>query len=246
MIFSKRSTLQLLRSLCALVFTMPLVMADHASVTARTSTADNTSGTVEKWCAPLGGPLKITRYYEAPAHRYAPGHRGVDIKGNNAVRAPAAGTVSFNGMVVDRHIISVKTHSGETYSLEPVISSLQAGDRVARCEILGNVAVGGHVGHNTVHLGIRKNDVYVNPLRYLSKKPRLLPLEAASTTSQLIPRAESTQRTAFTPHAAQYPAPSRTELIQQRQHSAHHNHAQHIQATRLAGAPGGIAALAYQ
>src|SRR5689334_16295584 len=60
--------------------------------------------------APLPGwvwpaeSVRVVVPYAAPAHRYGPGHRGIDLalEGTISLRAPAGGVVAFSGTVVDR------------------------------------------------------------------------------------------------------------------------------------------------
>src|SRR4051812_9381922 len=58
------------------------------------------------WVWPLMS-FRLERRYEAPAHRYGAGHRGVDVRPMDAgeVRAPAAGTVAFSGPVAGRGVL---------------------------------------------------------------------------------------------------------------------------------------------
>lgn len=131
----------------------------------------------EKWCAPLGGKLQISRKFSAPAHKYGKGHRGIDVRGNSdTVLAPAAGKVSFVGKVVDRHVISIKVNDSLVYSMEPVKSSLKVGDTVAKCAPLGTVEAGGHTQAHEVHLGVRENGNYINPAQFFVQRPILKPL----------------------------------------------------------------------
>ncbi|WP_167142060.1 M23 family metallopeptidase [Canibacter zhoujuaniae] len=130
------------------------------------------------WCTPFDAPLNVTRYFDLPFY-YAAGHRGIDIAKQPAsapVRAPAGGTVSFVGKVVDRHVISVQVSPELVYSIEPVATDLQVGDRVTRCQPLGTVEGAGHTAAAAIHIGVRKNDDYINPIRFFRRKPVLLPL----------------------------------------------------------------------
>lgn len=136
------------------------------------------SGAAEAlWRPPLGRPLEVTGGYRAPPTPYAAGHRGIDLAGRpgDAVVAPAAGEVSFAGRVVDRGVVSVRLRDGTVYSLEPVDANVAAGDPVAAGERLGEVAAGGHCAANCLHLGVRVDGAYVNPIRYLRLRPVLLP-----------------------------------------------------------------------
>ena len=122
------------------------------------------------WSWPLSG--EVIRPYSLGSDPYAAGqHRGVDVAGGagEAVRAPAAGVVSFAGVVpgsgrtvtiqVDGYTVSV-THLAEI--------TTSKGATVAEGEAIG---VAGQTGESEwprpyVHLGIRVSsaaDGYVDP-----------------------------------------------------------------------------------
>lgn len=159
--------------------------ADEAQAAAGAMAAGSGSGSAiaaqlsrtPPWLTPVGFSLHVVAPFRAPEHRYAAGHRGIDLAAfpGEAVFSPAAGTVTFAGRVVDRDVISVRVDAATVVSLEPITSSLSAGDRVGRGDVLGEVASGGHCKAQCVHLGVRVDDWYVNPLRFLREKPRLLP-----------------------------------------------------------------------
>jgi len=135
--------------------------------------------TAEVWVWPVTGGVRIVSPYVAPAHAYGPGHRGIDVAaqiGADAV-APSSGTVAFSGTVVDRPLITIDHGSGLITTLEPVLSELSPGDAVARGDVVGQVAAGGHAASGTLHLGVRLHGEYVNPLLLLGGVPRavLLP-----------------------------------------------------------------------
>lgn len=125
--------------------------------------------------APLT-PLQITREFELPAQRWLRGHRGVDIDASigDLVQAPGDGVISFAGFVVDRPVISVTHSNGMRSSLEPVTSLVQVGSRVAASEIIGTVAEGAHCDGRCLHWGVRKGDVYLDPLLQLIRVPIVL------------------------------------------------------------------------
>ncbi len=127
------------------------------------------------WVWPVS-PVRIVRGWEAPAHPYGPGHRGVDLAGTE-VRAPADGVVAFVGAVAGRGVLTIDHGGGLVSSFEPVVSDLAVGEHVARGQPLAMVAEGGHTAPATVHLGVRLDGEYVNPLRLLGGVPRavLLP-----------------------------------------------------------------------
>lgn len=94
------------------------------------------------------------------------------------VLAPAAGTVSFVGVVVDRSIVSI-AHGGDIVSsFEPVIALVAEGARVAAGQPIGTLASGGHCSINCLHVGVRVHGEYISPLTLLQGIPRavLLPL----------------------------------------------------------------------
>ncbi|NQX10035.1 M23 family metallopeptidase [Microbacteriaceae bacterium VKM Ac-2855] len=132
------------------------------------------------WTWPVGGPTAIIGAWSAPEHRYASGHRGIDIDAANGspVASPASGTVHFAGTVVDRAIVTVRTDDGVLASLEPVTPAVAEGDRVVAGQMVGTVGAGGHCSERCVHLGVRVDGDYVSPLRFLGGLERavLLPM----------------------------------------------------------------------
>ncbi|MCP2307772.1 M23 family metallopeptidase [Kitasatospora paracochleata] len=136
---------------------------------------------------PVGGRDGLLRRFDAPAARWAPGHRGVDLAASPGVpvRAAAPGVVSFSGMVAGRPVVSV-THPGSgdpplrtTYL--PVAGSLPVGTEVSAGEIIGEVGAGtGHCASGCLHWGLLRGSRYLDPLALLgSGRARLLPLDAS-------------------------------------------------------------------
>lgn len=117
--------------------------------------------------------------FRAPTQPYGPGHRGVDIAApvGAAVMAPADGVVAFRGVVVDRPLLTITHAGGLVTTFEPVDSSLSPGERVTRGQQVGTVARGGHAADGTVHLGVRLQGLYVDPLTLFGEVRRavLLP-----------------------------------------------------------------------
>lgn len=122
------------------------------------------------WVWPVEA-VQIVRPFEAPAHRYAAGHRGLDLGAVTRVRSPAAGTIAFAGLVAGRPVVTIDHGDGLVTTFEPVTTPLSAGDAVARGDPLGEVAEGGHTAAGAVHFGVRWNGEYVNPLRLLGGVP---------------------------------------------------------------------------
>lgn len=121
--------------------------------------------------------MRVARAFERPATKYSAGHRGVDLPLASCplVLAPASGTVTFSGMVVDRPLISVRTDVNTIYSIEAIETELKAGDAVRAGETLGKAVKSSHCVTGCVHFGVRVAGEYVNPLWYFFTRPVLLP-----------------------------------------------------------------------
>jgi murein DD-endopeptidase MepM/ murein hydrolase activator NlpD len=133
---------------------------------------------------PLAGP--IVRGFEVPAGTYGPGHRGLDVGGRmgEAVRAPAGGRMEFAGPVAGRTWVSLLVAPGVMVTVGPLLDvRVTAGRRVRALAPVGRLGPGHWPGHRpghgaTVHLSLRVDGVYVDPLPYLldRPRPRLAPL----------------------------------------------------------------------
>ncbi|MEX5295230.1 M23 family metallopeptidase [Kocuria sp. CPCC 205268] len=124
----------------------------------------------QRWSWPLAPRPAVVAEWVAPAHRWGRGHRGVDLAAEPgaAVRAPAPGTVSFVGFVVDRPVLTIDHGRGLRSSVEPVESDLVAGDRVRRGQVVGVLRGGGHCAPGScLHWGVRRDGAYVNPLGFV-------------------------------------------------------------------------------
>ena len=132
------------------------------------------------WAAPLAGAA-VTRPFDVLPHRYAAGHRGVDLAGapGAPVLSAGDGVVVFAGMVAGRPVVSVDHAGGLRTTYEPVQPSVGAGQPVARGSPLGTLAPG-HAGCPTaacLHWGLRRGEDYLDPLWLLTPpRLRLLPL----------------------------------------------------------------------
>ncbi|MBF4623967.1 M23 family metallopeptidase [Clavibacter sp. VKM Ac-2872] len=135
-----------------------------------------------RWAWPVDPPHAITRPFQAPTTAYGPGHRGIDIAAppGAAVRAPADGTVSFAGFVVDRPAVSIRHADGLVSSLEPVVPAVAAGDVVVAGQVVGTLAAEPrHEPDGGLHLGARLHGDYVDPALLLAalRHAVLLPLD---------------------------------------------------------------------
>lgn len=86
------------------------------------------------------------------------------------VLAPADGVVSFAGVVVDRPVLSIRHAGGLVSSYEPVVTTLVAGDSVARGQQIGELQAG-HCAELCLHFGVRLDGAYISPLNYLGGIP---------------------------------------------------------------------------
>jgi murein DD-endopeptidase MepM/ murein hydrolase activator NlpD len=123
--------------------------------------------------------FRLARPFEAPAHEYGPGHRGVDLalEGPQAVRAPADGLIAFAGPVAGRGVLTIDHGDGLVTTLEPVAAVVTAGATVERGETVATLAEGGHTPQGMLHFGVRLHGDYINPQLLLGGVPRavLLP-----------------------------------------------------------------------
>jgi murein DD-endopeptidase MepM/ murein hydrolase activator NlpD len=139
----------------------------------------------QPWRWPVSGVRQVITPFQAPAHDYGPGHRGIDLAApiGTVVHAPADGVVAFRGTVVDRPLITIDHGNGLVTTFEPMDSTLSPGTVVSVGEEIGTVSSGGHSPADQLHLGVRLNGVYINPMLMFGDVPRavLLPCCAANT-----------------------------------------------------------------
>lgn len=163
--------------------TQPLPYLRVPSAPAAMTTAARAAGgqmASPSWQWPLAPRPKVLRDFDPPPKPWLSGHRGVDLGAaadGAQVTSPAAGTVSFVGVVVDRPVITIDHGNGLRSSFEPVKSSLAAGAQVSAGQVVGT-SLPGHCPAACVHWGVRRGEDYVNPLQFvLDLRPSvLLPL----------------------------------------------------------------------
>jgi murein DD-endopeptidase MepM/ murein hydrolase activator NlpD len=146
--------------------------------------------------APVDGPL--LRGFEEPAGPYGPGHRGVDFGAapGSPVRAPASGRVTFAGRAVGTTWVTIEVAPTVLVTLGPLQRvATSVGRAVTAGGPIGTLAPGHPLvdpapvpGQGpspasasdlaALHLGLRVNGVYVDPLPWLAglARPRLAPL----------------------------------------------------------------------
>ncbi|MFC3688319.1 murein hydrolase activator EnvC family protein [Aquipuribacter hungaricus] len=128
-------------------------------------------------------PGTVVRLFQAPAHEYGPGHRGVDLAAapGAVVLSPAAGTVTFAGQVAGRGVVVVEHVDATLSSFEPVTASVARGTRVgAGSPVAVLAAAPPHAGcaGGCLHWGVRVAGRYVDPWWWLgrARAVRLLPV----------------------------------------------------------------------
>ncbi|WP_136043836.1 MULTISPECIES: murein hydrolase activator EnvC family protein [unclassified Microbacterium] len=147
-----------------------------------TADASATSGDpaeLPRWRWPLTGVKAVVEPFRAPAHEYGAGHRGVDLASSidAPVTAPADGTVAVRGTVVDRPLLTIQHADGLVSTFEPLRTTLDPGDAVSAGQEIGFVDLGGHSPAGALHLGVRRDGNYINPMLLFGSVPRavLLP-----------------------------------------------------------------------
>jgi murein DD-endopeptidase MepM/ murein hydrolase activator NlpD len=131
---------------------------------------------------PLTGP--VVRGFDATG-TYGPGHRGVDVGGQvgEVVRAPAGGRVQFSGPVAGVRWVTLLVAPGVAVTVGPLLGAeVSAGQRVQVLAPIGRLGP----GHGMMlHLGLRVDGSYVDPLPYLldRPRPRLAPLPSSGLAS---------------------------------------------------------------
>jgi len=162
----------------------PIPAPSGAAVSAGVVRAVDTAGAGSlpdgDWLWPVAGTRTVLAPFRAPAHDYGPGHRGMDVAAAGEVRAPDSGAVAFRGVVVDRPLLTIDHGNGLVTTLEPVQSELSAGVAVRRGDAIATLAAGGHAPAGALHIGVRWNGAYINPMLLFGGVPRavLLPCGA--------------------------------------------------------------------
>ncbi|GAA4619431.1 M23 family metallopeptidase [Saccharopolyspora hordei] len=134
---------------------------------------------------PLAPPPAVARPFDAPAHAYGPGHRGVDLVGavGQPVLAAGDGVVVFAGPVAGRDVVSIEHAPGLRTTYEPVRPTVAVGDQVSRGRPIGELEAGhpecpAQPPGACLHWGVRQGPTHLDPLRLLGAgRVRLLPWE---------------------------------------------------------------------
>jgi murein DD-endopeptidase MepM/ murein hydrolase activator NlpD len=168
----------------ALVPVLHVPFADEPITTAVVAQREN------GYVAPVEG--QVARRFDPPAVRWEAGHRGVDFWSSPGavIRSPGAGVVTFAGSVAGKPVIVVAHPDGLRTSLEPVLASVSRGDIVKPGDPIGSLAAWGGGRNNPdhcaglegpgvgevacVHWGVRRGEVYIDPLSLLGLEPIVL------------------------------------------------------------------------
>jgi murein DD-endopeptidase MepM/ murein hydrolase activator NlpD len=130
---------------------------------------------------PVPGAASVLTPFQAPASRYGPGHRGVDLAASVAgqVFAAGAGVVAYAGPVAGRGVVSIDHPAGIRTTYEPVAALVRAGDRVVAGQLIGTLQAGhpSCAPSSCLHWGARLPDgSYLDPMGLLDGlRVRLLP-----------------------------------------------------------------------
>lgn len=113
---------------------------------------------------PVDAPVAVR--YEAPEHRWAPGHRGIDyaLPRGTRVRAAAGGVVTFAGDVAGTRAVTISHGSGysTTYS-DLATVEVRTGDEVGQGSWIGTSGSAHAGGIDGIHLGVKLDGSYVDP-----------------------------------------------------------------------------------
>jgi murein DD-endopeptidase MepM/ murein hydrolase activator NlpD len=128
-----------------------------------------TSAVAAGWTWPVVGP--VIQAFDPPDTPYGRGHRGIDIAAEvgTTIVAPADGTVTFAGPI-GGYLFVTMDHGGGLSSTYSWLSAklVRKGDRVLRDQPIAFTGWG-HPGASIphLHLGVKLDGAYVDPLSYL-------------------------------------------------------------------------------
>ncbi len=181
-----------LRSRSLFVAGLTMMAATTPALWAAAAASPGPAQADREWVWPLEPVPRVVRAFEPPASRWGPGHRGVDLLGTagEPVLAIGSGSVRFAGAVAGRGVVVI-SHGALQSTYEPVTAAVHRGERVRAGEVVGLLqTVHSHCSPEVcLHLGLRRGNVYVDPLSVLSpRQVRLLPLTPTDrSSSSLVP-----------------------------------------------------------
>ncbi|MEU6720029.1 M23 family metallopeptidase [Nonomuraea sp. NPDC046802] len=173
------------------------------------------SSSPKAWRWPLDGHPRILRRFTPPPEPWLAGHRGIDlaVPASTAVFAPGPGTVRFAGPVAGKGVITIDHGDGLRTTYQPVSPSVRRGQPVTLGAKLGVIEPTiSHCPESCLHWGLRRDNLYLDPLLLLGRAPiRLLPFWPPPTPQQAPASPHSDPTTNQAPPPAiprpQYPGP---------------------------------------
>lgn len=132
----------------------------------------------DEWVFPLEEPVRLAQGFQKPNSDFSSGHRGIDLAAelSQPILAPASGTLSFVGTVVDREVITIRRSDGKLISFEPACSNTLAGDKVIRAQVIGWVCEPDATyrqhceSERCLHFSVRLAGEYISPLSFIAKQ----------------------------------------------------------------------------
>jgi len=129
---------------------------------------------------PLSSAVVVDPFRE-PGCEWCPGNRGLQyaVAPGVLVRAAAAGTVSFSGVVAGTRYVVVEHAEGGLRATYGGLAEtpLRVGDAVAAGSVVGTTGADG------LHFGLRRGETYIDPaplLGRLVERPRLVPTDGTA------------------------------------------------------------------
>lgn len=129
-------------------------------------------------------PPVLLNAFDPPETAWGRGHRGIDLVAQvgTPVRAIGPGRVAFTGVTAGKPVIAIEHPGGLRSSYEPVSASVTLASIVQAGDTIGVVAdpqaPGARLGHcsaRCLHLGLRYQGQYVDPMALLRSRAILLP-----------------------------------------------------------------------
>jgi hypothetical protein len=173
-----------LRLLTLLALALPAALGLlGAPESATAAEPDQTARSPGPWVLPVPGAAEVEAF-DAPEHRWSPGHRGIDLAAapGTALVAPADGVVTLARRVAGVPVVvvahgAVRSDRELRSTFEAATTDLPVGTLVRRGEAVGTVEEwAGHCAVPCLHWGVRRGLDYVDPMSLLHGPVRLLPV----------------------------------------------------------------------
>ncbi len=150
--------------------TAPIAVAETRHGAESSEPLESSSATGRDWVWPLSPAPSVVDTFDPPEETWLAGHRGVDLLGGTGqvVSAINDGEVTFASNLAGRGVIVV-SHGSLRSTYEPVTAGVQVGQLVEAGERIGSLqAPRSHCAPRTcLHLGVRRGEVYLDPLSLL-------------------------------------------------------------------------------